>query len=57
VVLDHALGAVDAEGSRALGLWVDPGIGKSRLLGELGSRGWRWGMVLVGRAAELERDV
>lgn len=32
-MLDHALGALDAEGSRALGLWVDPGIGKSRLLG------------------------
>jgi hypothetical protein len=41
-----------------LGLWVDPGIGKSRLLGELGSGALALGhLVLAGRAAELERDV
>jgi AAA ATPase domain len=58
VVLDRALGAVDAGGSRALGLWGEPGIGKSRLLGELGSRALARGhLVLAGRAAELERDV
>src|SRR5207253_3422302 len=36
----------------------EPGIGKSRLLAELGSRAVRRGyLVLEGRAAEFERDV
>jgi ATP/maltotriose-dependent transcriptional regulator MalT len=41
-----------------LGLAGEPGIGKSRLLGELGDRAARDGvLVLAGRAAELERDL
>jgi DNA-binding CsgD family transcriptional regulator len=57
-VLERALGAVDAGGSRALGVWGEPGIGKSRLLQELRGRAAARGhLVLAGRAAELERDV
>ncbi|HET8756750.1 MAG TPA: AAA family ATPase, partial [Solirubrobacteraceae bacterium] len=57
-VLDRALDAVDGGASRALGITGEPGIGKSRLLGELAARAaGRGHAVLAGRAAELERDV
>ncbi len=56
--LEHLLGEVERGETRAVGLRGEPGIGKSRLLGELASaardRGWR---VLAGRAAELESDL
>jgi DNA-binding CsgD family transcriptional regulator len=56
--LDRALDAVDGGASRLIGILGEPGIGKSRLLGELAA--WasaRGHLVLTGRAAELERDV
>jgi ATP/maltotriose-dependent transcriptional regulator MalT len=57
-VLDGALGAVDRGPSHAVGLRGEPGIGKSRLLGELASRAEERGhLVLAGRATELERDL
>jgi len=56
-VLERALAAVEAHGARAVGVWGEPGIGKSRLLGELAARaGERGHLVLAGSAAELERD-
>ena len=58
VALDRALADADAGMPRALGILGEPGIGKSRILGELGRRaGERGHLVLAGRAAELERDV
>ena len=52
------LDAVDAGASRALGVLGEPGIGKSRLLGEIARRaGERGHLVLAGRASELELDV
>jgi predicted ATPase len=57
-VLERALEVVEGGGSRAIGIVGEPGIGKSRLLGELGGRAAERGHVVVaGRAAELERDV
>ncbi len=57
-VFDRTLDEVDGGQSRALGLLGEPGIGKSRLLGELAARAAARGhLVLAGRAAELERDV
>jgi predicted ATPase len=57
-VLERTLDALDDGGSHALGVWGEPGIGKSRLLGELRDRAAARGhLVLAGRAAELERDV
>jgi DNA-binding CsgD family transcriptional regulator len=57
-VLDRALEAVGGGRSRAVGITGEPGIGKSRLLGELGRRAAALGhLVVAGRAAELERDV
>jgi DNA-binding CsgD family transcriptional regulator len=57
-VLERTLDALDDGGSLALGVWGEPGIGKSRLLGELRDRAaGRGHLVLAGRAAELERDV
>ena len=54
-VLERAL---EGGSSRAVGVVGEPGIGKSRLLGELGRRAAERGHVVVaGRAAELERDV
>ena len=56
--LERALEAQDSGESRALGIVGEPGIGKSRLLGELGRRAaGRGHVVLAGRASELERDV
>ena len=56
--LERALEALDGGEPRALGLVGEPGIGKSRLLGELGRRAaCRGHVVLAGRASELERDV
>ena len=57
-VLDHALEVVEGGSSRAVGIVGEAGIGKSRLLAELGDRAAARGhAVLAGRAAELERDV
>ena len=56
--LERALDTLAGGGSRALGIVGEPGIGKSRLLGELGRRAADRGhLVLTGRATELERDV
>jgi DNA-binding CsgD family transcriptional regulator len=56
--LDRALVDADAGASSALGILGEPGIGKSRILGELGRRATERGhLVLAGRGAELERDV
>ena len=56
--LERALEALDDGGARAVGIVGEPGIGKSRLLGELGRRAADRGhVVLAGRAAELESDV
>jgi predicted ATPase len=57
-VLERALDLVEGGSSRAVGIVGEAGIGKSRLLGELGDRSAARGHVaLAGRAAELERDV
>jgi hypothetical protein len=57
-VIEDTLDAVHSGASRALGLLGEPGIGKSRLLGEIARRAAARGqLVLAGRAAELERDV
>ncbi|MGH2715547.1 MAG: ATP-binding protein, partial [Thermoleophilaceae bacterium] len=57
-VLEGALGEVERSNARAFGLRGEPGIGKSRLLAELGGRAREGGLlVLGGRAAELERDL
>ena len=57
-VLERALEAVGAGRSWVVGVVGEPGIGKSRLLGELGDRSAERGhLVFAGRASELERDV
>jgi ATP/maltotriose-dependent transcriptional regulator MalT len=57
-VLERALDEVEGGSARAVGLRGEPGIGKSRLLGELAARAERRGhLVISGRAAELERDL
>jgi ATP/maltotriose-dependent transcriptional regulator MalT len=57
-ILDRALDAVERGPSHAVGLRGEPGIGKSRLLAELGSHAEERGhLVLAGRATELERDL
>ena len=57
-VLERALEVVEGGGSFAVGIVGEPGIGKSRLLGELGGRAAERGhAVVAGRASELERDV
>ena len=57
-VLERALDEAQGGRSRAVGILGEPGIGKSRLLGEFGARAAARGhVVLAGRAAELERDV
>ena len=56
--LERALDELSPGAARAVGLWGEPGIGKSRLLSELAARARERGMaVLAGRAAELERDL
>ena len=58
VVLERALEAVGGGRSWVVGLVGEPGIGKSRLLGELSDRSAERGhLVFAGRASELERDV
>jgi ATP/maltotriose-dependent transcriptional regulator MalT len=55
---ERALEAVERGPTRAVGLRGEPGIGKSRLIAELGSRAEERGhLVLAGRATELERDL
>jgi ATP/maltotriose-dependent transcriptional regulator MalT len=57
-VFDRALAAVERGPARTVGLRGEPGIGKSRLLGELAGRAEERGhLVLEGRATELERDL
>ena len=58
LAFERTLADVEREEARALGLRGEPGIGKSRLLAELGGRARDRGLlVLAGRAAELERDL
>jgi len=57
-IVAGALDAVAGGASRALGVLGEPGIGKSRLLGEIArGAGERGHLVLAGRASELELDV
>ena len=54
----EALDAIAAGAPRAVAVAGDPGIGKTRLLDEIGSIAERRGqLVLRGRAAEFERDL
>jgi DNA-binding NarL/FixJ family response regulator len=56
--LDQLLGELAEGRSAALDLGGEPGIGKTRLLAELGERAdARGNLVLSGSASELERDV
>jgi DNA-binding CsgD family transcriptional regulator/tetratricopeptide (TPR) repeat protein len=56
--LERMLDEVDAGRSGALALVGEPGIGKTRLLTELGARAESRGhLVLYGSASELERDL
>jgi DNA-binding CsgD family transcriptional regulator len=58
LVLERVFEETGAGRSRAVGITGEPGIGKSRLLGEVGRRAAERGhLVVAGRAAELERDV
>ena len=57
-VIDSALAGLERRTFGALELAGEPGIGKTRLLGELESRADAKGhLVLSGRASELERDL
>lgn len=57
-VFDHALQEIDRGRSAAVALLGEPGIGKTRLLGELCARAdGRGHLVLYGSATELERDL
>ena len=57
-VFDDALVELDSGRSAALALVGEPGIGKTRLLGELAARADARGhLVLYGSASELERDL
>jgi AAA ATPase-like protein len=57
-VFERALAGLDGGRRSWVGLLGEPGIGKSRLLRELGERARARGyVVLEGRVAELERDV
>ena len=57
-VFDHALEEIDRGRSAAVALLGEPGIGKTRLLGELSTRAdGRGYLVLYGSATELERDL
>lgn len=56
--LERAVEVVEAGRSWVVGVVGEPGIGKSRLLAELGRRADASGLrVLSGRAGELERDL
>ena len=56
-VLDACLDALSAGSCQVVVVVGEPGIGKTRLLSELGLRaGARHDLVLCGRAAEFERD-
>ena len=56
--MDRALDVLDDGRGAALAVVGEPGIGKTRLLGELAIRADRRGcVVLSGSAAELERDL
>jgi len=56
--LERALATVAGGRPWVVGITGEPGIGKSRLLGELARRAADRGhLVVAGRAAELERDV
>jgi len=57
-LVERALDEVDAGGAAVLLVTGEPGIGKTRLLAELGARAEerKW-LVLAGRASELERDL
>src|SRR5512132_3281619 len=56
--LDRALAELDQGRSVAIVLVGEPGIGKTRLLGELGARADAEGhLVLSGSASELEGDL
>src|SRR5438105_2593224 len=55
---ERILGEVERGDSAAVALVGEPGIGKTRLLGELARRADRRGqLVLMGSAAELEREL
>ncbi|MGZ8649826.1 MAG: ATP-binding protein, partial [Solirubrobacteraceae bacterium] len=56
-VLERALEAVGAGRSWVVGVVGEPGIGKSRLLGELSDRSAERGHLVLAGRAELERDV
>lgn len=54
----RALEAVERGGMRALGVFGDPGIGKSRLLSEVAALARARGVLVVNaRGSELERDL
>ena len=56
--LEQSLAALAGGGSDAVVLVGEPGIGKTRLLGELAARAERRGyLVLSGSASELEREL
>ena len=56
--VDRAMAALDDDSAAMLYLVGEPGIGKTRLLAELQARAHdRRHLVLVGRAAEFERDM
>jgi DNA-binding NarL/FixJ family response regulator/tetratricopeptide (TPR) repeat protein len=57
-VIDSALAGLERRSFAALELVGEPGIGKTRLLGELASRADGQGhLVLAGSASELEREL
>ena len=57
-VFEHALEEIDRGQPAAVALMGEPGIGKTRLLGELSARAdTRGHLVLYGSASELERDL
>ena len=57
-VFDDVLAGLDRGGPAAIALVGEPGIGKTRLLGELAARADARGyLVLYGSASELERDL
>ena len=57
-VIDHALADLERRSFGALELVGEPGIGKTRLLGEMAARADAQGhLVLAGSASELEREL